>query len=124
MRLWDAGFDPDFGRRHLVHNHGALRRIERAPFYAYPSTAAVFGTYCGLCVDPAMRVLDVFGAVLPGLLAAGEVVGGLHGAAYMTGSALGKALIFGRVAARNGADGLGVCRFSFCSPASSIRMRG
>jgi flavocytochrome c len=101
----DAGSDPDFGRRHLVHNHGALRRIERAPFYAYPSTAAVFGTYCGLCVDPDMRVLDVFGAPLPGLLAAGEVVGGLHGAAYMTGSALGKALIFGRVAARTALTG-------------------
>jgi flavocytochrome c len=96
----DAGADPDFGRKHLVHMHGALRRIEQAPFYAYPSTAAVFGTYCGLCIDPEMRVLDVFGAPLPGLLAAGEVVGGLHGAAYMTGSALGKALIFGRVAAR------------------------
>jgi fumarate reductase flavoprotein subunit len=27
-------------------------------------------------------------------------MGGLHGAAYMTGPALGKALIFGRVAAR------------------------
>lgn len=96
----DAGADTEFGRKHLVHNHGALRRIERAPFYAYPSTAAVFGTYCGLCVDPRMQVLDVFGAPLAGLLAAGEVVGGLHGAAYMTGSALGKALIFGRVAAR------------------------
>lgn len=101
----DAGVDPAFGRRHLVHNHGTLRRIERAPFYAYPSTAAVFGTYCGLCVDPAMRVLDVFGEALPGLLAAGEVVGGLHGAAYMTGSALGKALIFGRVAARTAVSG-------------------
>ena len=29
------------------------------------------------------------------------VVGGLHGAAYMTGSSLGKAAIFGRVAARS-----------------------
>jgi flavocytochrome c len=96
----DAGHDPEFGRRHLVHMHGELCRIERAPFYAYPSTAAVFGTYCGLCVDTAMRVLDVFGTPLPGLLAAGEVVGGLHGAAYMTGSALAKALIFGRIAAR------------------------
>lgn len=96
----DAGEDKEFGRRHLVHNHGALRRIETPPFYAYPSTAAVYGTYCGLCVDPAMRVLDVFGAPIAGLLAAGEVVGGLHGAAYMTGSALGKALIFGRIAAR------------------------
>jgi len=96
----DAGEDKAFGRRHLVHNHGTLRRIETPPFYAYPSTVAVYGTYCGLSVDPAMRVLDVWGEAIPGLLAAGEVVGGFHGAAYMTGSALGKALIFGRIAAR------------------------
>ncbi len=99
------GADDDFGRKHLVHNHGALRKIERAPFYAYPSTAVVFGTYCGLCVDRSMQVLDVFGAPIPGLLAAGEVVGGLHGAAYMTGSALAKAAIFGRIAARTAAEG-------------------
>ena len=96
----DAGEDPEFSRRHLVHNHGALRRIETAPFYAYPSTAAVYGTYCGLRVDPQMHVIDVFDERIEGLLAAGEVVGGFHGNAYMTGSALGKALIFGRVAAR------------------------
>jgi fumarate reductase flavoprotein subunit len=96
----DKGDDPDFGRKHLVHQHGELVRIEQAPFYAYPSTAAVYGTYCGLCVDASMRVLDVYGEPLPGLYAAGEVVGGLHGAAYMTGSALGKAAIFGRIAAR------------------------
>jgi fumarate reductase flavoprotein subunit len=95
----NEGRSPDFGRRHLVHQHGQLRPIERAPFYAYPSTAAVFGTYCGLCIDAQMRVHDVFGEPIEGLLAAGEVVGGLHGAAYMTGSALGKAAIFGRIAA-------------------------
>lgn len=98
-----AGHDELFGRRHLVHNHGELRSIERGPFYAYPSTAVVFGTYCGLKIDAAMRVIDVFGQPIPGLLAAGEVVGGLHGAAYMTGSALGKAAIFGRIAARTAA---------------------
>lgn len=99
-RFVDAGEDPEFGRRHMVHNHGALRRIETPPFYAYPSTAAVYGTYCGLRVDPQMHVIDVFGERIDGLLAAGEVVGGFHGNAYMTGSALGKALIFGRIAAR------------------------
>lgn len=99
----DRGVDEDFGRQHLVHRHGALRRIERAPFYAYPSTAVVFGTYCGLCVDPSMHVIDVFGQKIDGLLAAGEIVGGLHGGAYMTGSALGKAAIFGRIAGRTAA---------------------
>ncbi|RYZ00942.1 MAG: FAD-binding protein, partial [Comamonadaceae bacterium] len=96
----DAGSDADFGRDSLVHHQGTLRRIEEGPFYAYPSTAAVFGTYCGLRVDPQMRVIDVFGAPIAGLHAAGEVTGGFHGGAYMTGSALGKAVVFGRVAAR------------------------
>ncbi len=94
----EAGHDPDFGRTHLVHHHGALRKIETAPFYAYPSTAVVFGTYCGLRIDSAARVLKPDGAPIDGLYAAGEVTGGFHGAAYMTGSALGKAVVFGRIA--------------------------
>lgn len=96
-----AGQDPEFGRDGLVHHQGALRRIDQGPFYAYPSTAAVFGTYCGLRVDARMRVIDVFDEPIQGLFAAGEVVGGFHGGAYMTGSALGKAAVFGRLAARS-----------------------
>jgi fumarate reductase flavoprotein subunit len=97
----DSGADSEFGRQHLVHRHGTLRRIDRSPFHAYPSTAAVLGTYCGVAVDRYMRVRNVFDEPIPGLYAAGEVVGGLHGAAYMTGSALSKAAIFGRIAARS-----------------------
>ena len=99
-RFVDAGNDEEFGRESLVHHHGKLCRIETGPFYAYPSTAAVFGTYCGLRIDPAMHVIDVFGQPIARLFAAGEVVGGFHGGAYMTGSALGKAVVFGRLAAR------------------------
>lgn len=94
----DAGRDPDFGRTNLVHKHGSLRRIETGPFYAYPSTAVVFGTYCGLEIDSAARVRRADGSAIAGLYAAGEVTGGFHGAAYMTGSALGKAVVFGRIA--------------------------
>lgn len=94
----DAGHDPEFGRAHLVHQHGALRKIETSPFYAYPSTAVVFGTYCGLRIDSQARVLRADGTAISGLYAAGEVTGGFHGAAYMTGSALGKAVVFGRIA--------------------------
>lgn len=93
-----------FGREHLVHEHGKLRTISVPPFYAYPSTAAVFGTYCGIRVDPTMQVFDVFEEPIEGLLAAGEMVGGFHGAAYMTGSALGKAAVFGRIAAKTAAS--------------------
>lgn len=95
------GIDSEFGRKHLVHNHGALLPIATAPFYAHASTAALYGTYCGLTVAPSMQVLDVFQEPIDGLWAAGEVISGLHGAAYMTGSAFAKALIFGRVAGRS-----------------------
>jgi fumarate reductase flavoprotein subunit len=95
----DVGADVEFGRKHLVHRHGSLRPITTPPFYAFPSTAVIFGTYCGLRIDTAARVVDVDGDVIEGLYAAGEVTGGFHGAAYMTGSALGKAIVFGRLAA-------------------------
>ena len=52
-----------------------------------------------------MAVLNVWGEPLIGLYAAGEVVGGFHGVAYMTGSSLVKALVFGKVAARSALGG-------------------
>lgn len=95
----ENGEDIDFGRANMVHRHGSLVKIEKPPFYAYPSTAVVFGTYCGLRIDDTARVINVDDEVIGGLYAAGEVTGGFHGAAYMTGSALGKAVVFGRIAA-------------------------
>ena len=41
-------------------------------------------------------MVDVDGDVIDGLYAIGEVTGGFHGAAYMTGTSLGKGAVFGR----------------------------
>jgi fumarate reductase flavoprotein subunit len=98
-----AGRDPDFGRDGLCHHAGAMLPIAEAPFYAYPSTTVVLATYCGLDVDAEARVHDVFGDPIAGLFAAGEIMGGFHGRSYMTGSSLGKAAFFGRVAGGNAA---------------------
>jgi flavocytochrome c len=94
----DIGIDQRFGRDGLSNHYGKLATICDAPFYGYPSSSMMLATYCGLAVDAAMRVCDAFGEAIPHLYAAGEVIGGLHGHAYMTGSALGKAAIFGRLA--------------------------
>ena len=92
--------EPDeFGRTSMSNQFGKLVQLTKGPFYAYPSVNVMLGTYCGLGVDDRMAVVDVFGERIPGLFAAGEVQGGFHGAAYMTGSGLGKAAIFGRIAA-------------------------
>jgi fumarate reductase flavoprotein subunit len=93
-----GGNDDDFGRRTLGGGFGQPVPLESPPWYAYPCSAALLSTYCGLRVDTSMRVHDVRGRPLPRLHAAGEVVGGFHGAGYMSGSSLGKAVIFGLVA--------------------------
>lgn len=69
-----------------------------------PATAALIGTYCGLRINPKAQVIDVFGEPIKHLYAAGEITGGVHGAAYMTGTAWGKAMSFGRVAVRTIAE--------------------
>ncbi len=100
----DKGKDPDFGRTHLAQGVGAMTRIDTPPFYAYETSPWLPGTYGGVAVDEAMHVQTSEG-IIPGLYGAGEIVGGFHGAGYHTGTALSKALVFGRIAGRNCAAG-------------------
>lgn len=95
----DAGADTVFGRSSLGRGWGTLSKIETAPYYIYPCSTAVLATYCGLQVTRGMQVVDVLGKVIPGLFAAGEIVGGFHGSGYMSGSSLTKSVIFGLEAA-------------------------
>ncbi len=95
----EKGEETDFGRKSLTHNYGKPTPIEKTPFYAFESTVAMLATYAGVAVNPAAQVVNPYGESIPGLYAAGEVTGGFHGAGYMTGSSLGKAAVFGRIAA-------------------------
>ena len=88
-----------FGRTGLVNGVGALVPIDTAPYYAYPAVTAMTSTYGGVSVAPDTSVKRIDGTRIDGLNAAGEVVGGFHGASYMTGTALTKALVFGLEAA-------------------------
>lgn len=90
--------DP-FGRTGLVNGVGALVPVATGPFYAYAAVTAMTSTYGGLSVAADGSVKRVDGSRIDGLYAAGEVVGGFHGASYMTGTALTKALVFGFEAA-------------------------
>ena len=87
------------GRKGLVNGVGTLEPMAVAPFFAYPAVTAMTSTYGGLTVAPDTSVMRVDGTRIEGLYAAGEVVGGFHGASYMTGTALTKALVFGCEAA-------------------------
>lgn len=98
-----AGDADELGRASLCNGVGELRPIVEAPFYAYPAKSLMTTTYCGVKVTPDAEVVDVEGEIIPGLFAIGEVVGGFHGAAYMTGTSLGKGAIFGLHVAREAA---------------------
>ncbi|QKJ18332.1 FAD-dependent oxidoreductase [Microbacterium hominis] len=95
-----AGTRPDgFGRTGLVNGVGALVPVATPPFWAYAAVTAMTSTFGGIRVGADTGARRVDGTRIDGLYAAGEVVGGFHGASYMTGSALTKALVFGFAAA-------------------------
>lgn len=58
----------------------------------------------GLKIDMRCRVLDRDGVPIPGLFAAGEVTGGVHGANRLGGNAGTEVLVFGRIAGESAAD--------------------
>ena len=90
-----------FGRTSLSAGDGKPAPIVKAPFYGFRATAVLLSTYCGPKIDSEARVINIFGEPIEGLWAAGEGTGGLHGAAYMSGTSVGKAVVFGKLAAES-----------------------
>lgn len=72
--------------------------IDEPPFEAYAVTCGVTFTFGGVRIDTEARVIDSEGAVIPGLHAAGEMVGGLFYFNYPGGTGLMSGSVFGRIA--------------------------
>jgi fumarate reductase flavoprotein subunit len=95
------GKDLDFGK-----HPSRLTTIEKPPFYAAKTGAALLATLSGLKVNTRLQVLDTEGNVIPGLYAAGNASGGFFANDYpitMPGLSHGRALTFGRLAGLNAA---------------------
>ncbi len=89
--------DPDFGRTAFAN------ALDTAPYYAIKVTAGVHHTMGGLKIDSAAQVLNTDGEVIPGLFAAGEVTGGVHGGNRLGGNAVADFVVFGRIAGESAA---------------------
>ena len=89
-----TGVDDDFGRS-AVEMPVAL---ETAPYYAVCVTPAIHHTMGGLSVNTSTQVLKADGTPIPGLYAAGEVTGGLHGANRLGGNGVADIVVNGRLA--------------------------
>ncbi len=72
--------------------------IDEPPFEAYAVTCGITFTFGGLRINENAQVLDSDGNVIPGLYAAGELVGGLLYFNYPGGTGLMAGSVFGRIA--------------------------
>ena len=80
------------------------QRIDQRPFYAFEVTCGITFTFGGIKVDTGARVLDRTNRSIPGLYAAGEVVGGLYYFNYPSGTGLTAGAVLGREAGRRAAE--------------------
>jgi tricarballylate dehydrogenase len=80
-------------------------RLDTPPFEAYAVTCGITFTFGGLRIDRRAQVLDQDLAPIPGLFAAGEMVGGLFYENYPGGSGLTAGAVFGRIAGAAAAGG-------------------
>ncbi len=79
--------------------------IDNGPFYAGKRVPTMHHTMGGVRINTKTQVLSELGQPIPGLYAAGEVTGGIHGTNRLGGNALADILVFGRIAGTEAAKG-------------------
>ena len=99
----DVPFDPNVkdGRRAeglAVPKSNWANTIDEPPFEAYAVTCGITFTFGGLRINPRAQVIDTDGRTIPGLYAAGELVGGLFYFNYPGATGLTSGAVFGRIA--------------------------
>ena len=88
----DSGKDAQFGRALFSV------KLEKGPYVATVRQACVHHTMGGVTIDTSCHVLDANGKIIPGLVAAGEVTGGIHGSNRLGGNAVVDTVVFGKQA--------------------------
>ena len=103
MDTWNnavaAGVDEEFGR-----NNGMDADLSTAPYYAIQIAPGIHHTMGGIKIDPQTEVINTEGEVIPGLFAAGETTGGVHGGNRIGGNAVCDFVVFGRIAGLSAAE--------------------
>ena len=79
-------------------------KLDKGPFYAGARVPTVHHTMGGIQINVDAQVIAVDGEIIPGLYAAGEVTGGIHGTNRLGGNALTDALVFGRIAGTSASE--------------------
>ncbi len=94
--------DTQFGR-----TTGMNADLTTPPYYAIKIAPGIHHTMGGVKIDTAAQVINTEGKPIPGLFAAGEVTGGVHGGNRLGGNAVADIVIFGRIAAESAIEYVG-----------------
>jgi tricarballylate dehydrogenase len=99
----DIAFDPNIkdGRRTeglAVPKSNWANVLDSPPYEAYAVSCGITFTFGGLRITTDAQVVDTDGMAMPGLYAAGELVGGLFYFNYPGGTGLMSGAVFGRIA--------------------------
>jgi len=93
-----AGTPDPLGRQIFHHP------LNKPPFHAFRGVSVIHHTMGGIEINERAQALDTNGRVIPGLYAAGEVTGGIHGANRLGGNAITDVIVFGRIAGQSIAE--------------------
>merc|ERR1711884_141331 len=99
-KSWDEPSGKTGSGKKFYHNIIPGSAVKTEPFYVAIITPVIHYCMGGLEIDVDSAVLGEGGAVIPGLYAAGEVAGGVHGNNRLGGNSLLDCGVFGRVAAK------------------------
>jgi fumarate reductase flavoprotein subunit len=84
------------------------RPLTEAPYYAIEVEPVIHHTMDGIRINPQAEVVNQAGKAIPGLYAAGEVTGGVHGGNRLGGNAITDIIVFGQIAGTSAARSIGL----------------
>jgi tricarballylate dehydrogenase len=87
-----------------VNKSNWANRIDEPPFEAYAVTCGVTFSFGGVKISVTGEVEDNGGKPIPGLYAAGELVGGIFYHNYPGGTGLTSGSVFGKIAGASAAQ--------------------
>jgi len=107
-KSWDDASGPTGSGKKFFHNVLPGDKVKTQEFYVAIITPVIHYCMGGLEVDKDAKVISgKTGKAIPGLYAAGEVAGGVHGNNRLGGNSLLDCVVFGRVAAKD------ACQYMF-----------
>jgi len=103
-KCWDEASGRTGSGKKFYHNIIPGSAVASEPFYVAIITPVIHYCMGGLEVDVLSRCVDGRGKFIPGLYAAGEIAGGIHGNNRLGGNSLLDCVVFGRVAGKAAAE--------------------